>query len=56
MPSPWARNLLRDNPPVAENEGENLTCGQCGSEETIEIFSKDDRQSIIICAECGSDE
>ena len=29
-------------------------CSTCGATETIEI--SDERQSILVCAECGSDE
>ena len=29
-------------------------CSTCGASETVEVFSDDD--SMLICAECGSDE
>ena len=29
-------------------------CSTCGATETVEI--SDERQSILVCAECGSDE
>ena len=29
-------------------------CSTCGATETVEVFSDDD--SMLICAECGSDE
>lgn len=40
------RRLLADDDPPA--------CSRCGSTETLEIH--DEKQSISICAECGSDE
>lgn len=36
-----------------EDEGYNLNCPICGSDETYDLIGE--RQTITICAECGYD-
>lgn len=38
----------------ADLDDEPRPCPVCGSTETVEIH--DERQSVLVCAECGSDE
>lgn len=42
--------VVHERPP----RDETRPCSQCGSTETIELH--DERQSITVCARCGSDE
>lgn len=54
-------NDVRDILPGYDRIGERtvrhdrvlLVCSQCGSAATVEV--SDERQSILICAECGDD-
>lgn len=39
---------------VCDCDDKELACPICGSTETVEI--SDEKQSITLCAECGSDE
>ena len=39
---------------AAEADISDHPCSTCGASETVEVFSDDD--SMLICAECGSDE
>ena len=51
QPNPYEATDFLDD---AEADISERPCSTCGATETVEI--SDERQTIWVCAECGSDE
>ena len=50
----YAADEFYDTDALEEADISDRPCSTCGASETVEI--SDERQSLRICAECGSDE